>query len=69
MVNDAGASAIHHTNQREEKEETAGQASKPQNFNSTLVLLRRRLIKGIQSRAHLYYVIDRKALNNIKAHR
>jgi hypothetical protein len=48
-VHDAGASAIHHTNQREEKEETAGQASKPQILNSTLVLLRRRFTKGIQS--------------------
>jgi hypothetical protein len=38
-------------------------------FEFTLVLLRRRLIKGIQSRAHLYYIIDRKALNTIKADR
>jgi hypothetical protein len=49
------------------KEETAGQASKRQILNSTLVLLRRRLNKGIQSRAHLYYVIDRKAFKTIKA--
>jgi hypothetical protein len=38
-------------------------------LNFTLVLLRRRLTKGIQSRAHLYYVIDRKTFNTIKAGR
>jgi hypothetical protein len=69
---DAGAPAIRHTNQREEKE--IEQLDKPANLfffflNFTLVLLRRRLTKGIQSRAHLYYVIDRKTINTIKTGR
>jgi hypothetical protein len=70
---DAGAPetfGIHHTNQREEEKNwTAGQASKIfllLILNLTLVFVAPPFAKGTYSQAHSYYVLDRKALNFFK---